>query len=103
MSAKNRNLITEKIEVYGLSWTKMKDVYEILKKAEQEAKDKGLTDIRFDYRSFDDYGSPATEFFIQGERPENDKEIAIRLANESKAAEYRKLQYESLKKEFEGK
>lgn len=103
MSKSDRKTITEKIKVYDLCWTKMKDLHDNLKKVEQEAKDKGLKEIRFDYHLYDDYGSPSVEFYVQGERPENDVEFEKRTKYEAEQKKYRKEQYESLKKEFEEK
>jgi len=91
-------LVTEKLEslgLYDLEGT-IDSVIERLQRLKETYKGK---DISLDLRSqeYDD----GKEYAVVWARPENEKETAKRLEDETKSKEYRRQQYDRLKKEFE--
>lgn len=62
--------------------------------------------IWVDVRTYEDYGSPDCDITFRGTREETDEEALAREALEEKYAKTRraaeKIQYEALKKKFEG-
>ncbi len=90
-------------KLYDVDDYSIDSLIEKLEKAEQAFKkiEKGVENIRFTYKSVEDYGSAYTEFYLEGNRLETDLEFNKRIQEEDKAKEYRKQDYERLKKEFE--
>lgn len=58
-------------------------------------------DINIDIEEDYEYGEKITYLEISGYRPETDEELELRKRQEDEAKEYRRKQYEALKKEFE--
>ncbi len=63
----------------------------------QKCKEKGWESIDYEY----DYDNQK-EYYLYKERLENDEEYNLRMSEEQSWKEYRRKQYEQLKKEFEG-
>lgn len=91
-------MVKERVEYYIDMYDfegKVGDIIDNLTKISDKYGDNVEVQWRYDY---DDVRYPA----LIKRRPENEYEIAARLAQERKHEEIRRAQYEKLKKEFEG-
>lgn len=91
------NFTSPKFKHSRLEYAPIKDVVEFLQEAlaAQECGEWKDFSIEKEY----DYGD-TTNIVLQGKRPENEKERAIREETEKKNEEYQRRQYETLKKKY---
>ncbi len=93
------NNVKEKLETISLDdfEGKLDDVIRFLLKTKKLYKDKTEVSLVLRSKEYCD----GQEFVVVHTRPENEKEIAQRESEEKRRLEYRKAEYERLKKEFE--
>ena len=98
MSSKKPITVREQLCELYLSSSNIDDWIAELTALKDQHKDK--INLRIDYRTHDDGYETYYRYFIVHDRPENAKERARREQAEENSKEWRRSQYEALKKEF---
>lgn len=93
-------------EFADVKYASLDRLEEIVQEARAAEKAGTWKNFQIMVREVDDYGSTYLTAYMEGERLENDVEFTTRQKREAEyesiAAEYRRKQYENLKKEFGG-
>jgi len=86
-----------------ITWSPVDSVINRLLEAKQELINEGCEpdSIMFDVDSLDAYGGSSVDTYLSGKRLENENEMMQREQEEKEMKDYRRKQYENLKKEFE--